>query len=62
MGNAWCKSEKLEHSDARAEHRNYPEHEVGEGDGEEDEEPEPEEDVDLVIDHVDREDAETIKP
>ena len=52
MGDAWCKSEELEHPDTRAEHRDNPEHKVGEGDDEEDEEPKPEEDVDLVIDHV----------
>ena len=32
------------------------------GDDQQEEEPEPERDVDLVIDHVDRQHAQTVKP
>ena len=61
VGNAWCKGEELKHPDAGAENCCDPEHEVGERDGEKDEKPKPEEDVNFIIDHVYREDAETIK-
>ena len=39
-----------------------PEYEVGEWYEEESQEPEPEQNVDLIIDHVDRKDAEAVKP
>ena len=51
-----------EHSDTRAEDGGDSEDEVDTRDDEQEEEPEPEEDVDLVIDHVDGQDAKTIKP
>ena len=51
-----------EHSDTGAEHGDDPEDEMNARDGEKHEEPEPKKDVDLVIDHVDGKDAETIKP
>lgn len=51
-----------EHSDARAEQSDNPEDEMKARDGEEHEQPEPKEDVNLIIDHVDRKDTQSIKP
>ena len=50
-----------EHPDAGAEDGEDSEHEVNTSHGKEEHQPEPEEDVDLVVDHVDGEDTQTIK-
>ena len=59
--NIWCKVDQEEHPGPGAEHRHYPKDEVDDGHHEQQDQPEPEDDVDLVIDHIDRENAQSIK-
>ena len=51
----------MEHPGPGAEDGDQPEHQVAAGDDQQQEQPEPEQDVDLVVHHVDREDAETVE-
>ena len=53
--------EEVEHPGPGAEDGDQPEHQVAAGDDQQQEQPEPEQDVDLVIHHVDRQDAETVE-
>ena len=60
-GNIGGKVDQEVHPDPGAEHGQHPEDEVEDGDHQQQYQPEPEDDVDLVIDHVDREDTQSIK-
>ena len=58
----WGHVDQEYHPDLAAEHSDEPDDDLETGDDEKEDEPEPEQDVDLVIHHVDGENAETIKP
>ena len=53
--------EEVEHPGPGAEDGDQPEHQVAAGDDQQQQQPEPQQDVDLVVHHVDREDAKTVE-